>query len=947
MHSNPGKPKSKRSEGKTRPLSAMNKRLSLALEGSGQVAFDWSIVDDRLHFSGNLAGDMNTLILDTSRTWQSSALPSIIHEEDLQLFRMRLHEALKGNGDDNGTCYRAELRLKDTLRGWRWVSISGKIVERDVTGHALRMVGTFSDIDERKKAEGRVSRMRDLYAALSQTNQAIVRIGDRDTLFREICRIAVEHGRFDLAWIGLIDEAGSYIKSHAIHGAPWTGLDAIGIPIDAIHPLQHAVIGTAAREGRPDICNDLHLAIGGRDRFDVAADYSSIGSFPFSLEGKTVGVLNLYSATPHFFDDQLINLLDEMSRDISFAIDNYAREIQRKAIESALVDSEQVKSAILSAALDCIVSIDQDGTIISFNQAAEQTFGHKSADVIGKNLGEIIIPPEWRARPWLGIERFLATGENFLLNRRIELTAMRADGSTLPVELAVVPLSVRGERMFTAFIRDISDVKRSQAILKDNAMRYRQLVELSPEATFVYRDGKIALFNQAGSRMLGVPAPEELLGRSIFDFVHPDYHSLFHRRGQLLPHQAQATPFVEQVWIRQDGSVFHAEIGATNLMYNDMPSVQVVVRDITERKRAEALQLGQNQILNMVATGVPLQDILMAIARFVESQSDNGLCLIQQLAADGETLKVCIAPSLLPAQIAIIGDMQVGPAQGSHGTTSHRSEPVVVSDIVSDPLWEERRDIALEHGLRVCASWPIYGKNRKVLGSFALYFRRPVVPSETDLQLFGICANLAGIAIDSRASEEKIRYLAHYDGLTSLPNRFLFKEYLDLALRSAQRHGNKFAVLFLDLDKFKEVNDTLGHDAGDIVLCEIAKRLRSCLRHTDKIARMGGDEFYVLIEELDDSRYAADVAQKLLEAASRPVILGDKECRLSVSIGIAIYPDDGGDGLALLKNADNAMYRAKDMGKNTFQTYSVPDSNEPELMLHWPAMPARHRALLS
>lgn len=945
MHPTPVKPKRTRSEGKSTPISAMNGRLSLALEGSGQIAFDWNIADDQLNFSGSLGDDMKALMLDTSRTWQSSALPAIIHEDDLQPFRMRLHEALKGNGDDNGTHYRSELRLKDTLRGWRWVSISGKIVERDVAGRALRMVGTFSDIDERKKAEGRASRMRDLYAALSQTNQAIVRIRDRDTLFKEICRIAVEHGRFELAWIGLIDDAGSCIKPCAVHGAHWAGLEAIRI--DATYPLQHAVIATAAREGRPDICDDLHLAPTGRNNNCATTDYSSVASFPFSLDGKTLGVLNLYSATPHFFDDQLIELLDEMSRDISFAIENYARELQRKTIESSLIDSEQVKSAILGAALDCIVSTDQNGTIISFNQAAERTFGHKSAEVIGKNLGEIIIPPEWRERHWLSVERFFATGENFLLNRRIELTAMRADGSTLPIELAVVPVSVRGERMFTAFIRDISEVKRSQAILKDNAIRYRQLVELSPEATFVYRDGKIALFNQAGSRMLGVRDPEELLGRSIFDFVHPDFHSLFHQRGLLQPHQAQPTPFVEQVWVRQDGSIFDVEIGVANLMYNDMPSVQVVVRDITERKRAETLQRGQNQILNMVATGVPLQDILTAIAQFVESQSDNGLCSILQLAADGVTLKGRIAPSLPPAYLAVAGDTQAGPSQGSCGTAVHRGEPVVVSDIASDPLWDKRRDIALEHGLRACSSWPIYGKNRKVLGSIALYFRRPVAPSARDQQLFGVCANLAGIAIECRASEEKIRYLAHYDGLTSLPNRFLFKEYLDLALRSARRHGNKFAVLFLDLDKFKEVNDTLGHDAGDFVLCEIAKRLRSCLRHTDKIARMGGDEFYVLIEELDDSRYAADVAQKLLEAASRPVMIRDKECRLSVSIGIAIYPDDGSDGQTLLKNADKAMYRAKDMGKNAFQTYSVPESNEPELMQRWPAVQAMHRTMLS
>ncbi|RZI43088.1 sensor domain-containing diguanylate cyclase [Herbaspirillum sp. HC18] len=592
-----------------------------------------------------------------------------------------------------------------------------------------------------------------------------------------------------------------------------------------------------------------------------------------------------------------------------------------------LRNSEQFKSAIVTAALDCIVSMDMSGKIVSFNQAAEQTFGYRCDEVLGRDLADVIIPPEWRERHRLGVERVLATGESTLLNRRIELTAMRADGTTFPVELAVVPLHVQGERMFTAFIRDISEIKRSQAMLKDSAIRYRQLVELSPEATFVYHDGKIALFNQAGSRLLGIRAPIDLLGRRIFDFIHPDYHALFHERACLSPQEAQPTPFVEQVWLRHDGSMFHVEIGATNLIYNDAPSVQVVVRDITERKRAEALQLGQNHILNLVATGASLPDILHAIALFVESQSGHGLCSILLRNADGTALTDRVAPSLPASYLDRVGDVHVGPSHCSCGTAAYRGEPVEVTDIASDPLWSSRRDIALEHDLKACTSWPILGKNKKVLGTFALYFREAVAPAKRDLQLFDICTNLAGIAIESRASEERIRYLAHYDGLTSLPNRFLFKEYLDLALRNARRHGNKFAVLFLDLDKFKEINDTLGHDAGDLVLREMARRLRDCLRHTDKIARMGGDEFYVLIEELDDGRYAADVAQKLVEAAAKPIRIGEFECGLSVSIGIAIYPDDGSDGQTLLKNADKAMYRAKDMGKNAFQPFSSLDAH--------------------
>jgi diguanylate cyclase (GGDEF)-like protein/PAS domain S-box-containing protein len=780
-------------------LSAMNERLNLALESSRQIAFDWHILDDRLYFSGELGDSLKGVLLDTSIPWRSSTLPAIIHEDDKENFRQRLHTVLKRSPEGDGVFYNIELRLKDAIRSWRWVDISGKIVERDHQGHAIRMVGTFSDIDERKVAENKTARLRELYVALSQTNQAIVRINNRDALFTEICRIAVEHGRFPMAWIGLMDQADKQVVSVAAHGNGADVLQETMISIHASPPEGGSLIETAIRENTPHICNDFLDASDFRHCREVAAQsgFRSVASVPFKLSGKPCGALNLYAAEKDFFDTPLIDLLKEMVNNISFAIDKYERDAQRKAIEAALVDSEKIKSAILTAALDCIISINHNGEIISFNQAAELTFGYQSKDALGKKLGDLIVPPEWREQHNAGIERFLATGKSTMLNKRIELTAMRVDGSTFPIELAIVPLSVQNQPIFTAFIRDIS-----------------------------------------------------------------------------------------------------------------------------ERKQAETLQLGQNRILNMVATGVALPEILTEITRFVESRSDRSLCSIMQINSEGTALTNRIAPSLPLSYLSQLSDSRVGPCNCSCGTAAFRGEPVMVTDIATDPLWVSRRDLALEHGLRSCTSWPILGKNRKILGTFALYFRSAIAPTVEDIQLLNICTNLAGIAIESRASEEKIRYLAHYDGLTSLPNRFLFREYLDLALRNAKRHGEKFAVLFLDLDKFKEVNDTLGHDAGDKVLREIAKRLRSALRHTDKIARMGGDEFYVLIEELSSGHYVADIAQKLLDEASRPIRIGDQECQLSVSIGVSIYPDDGNDEPTLLKNADCAMYRAKEGGKNAYQFYS-------------------------
>jgi diguanylate cyclase (GGDEF)-like protein len=172
------------------------------------------------------------------------------------------------------------------------------------------------------------------------------------------------------------------------------------------------------------------------------------------------------------------------------------------------------------------------------------------------------------------------------------------------------------------------------------------------------------------------------------------------------------------------------------------------------------------------------------------------------------------------------------------------------------------------------------------------------------------------------AYAERVEYLAYHDGLTGLPNRSLFSKLLEQSIHQAHRYHRKLAVLFLDLDRFKQVNDTMGHEAGDELLKDVSVRLKSCLRDSDTVARLGGDEFVVLLPELEDEKYVATVAQKMLIAIARPFKLLGQDFRVTVSIGISVYPGDGEDEQTLKKNADIAMYQAKEEGKNNFQFYS-------------------------
>jgi diguanylate cyclase (GGDEF)-like protein len=172
------------------------------------------------------------------------------------------------------------------------------------------------------------------------------------------------------------------------------------------------------------------------------------------------------------------------------------------------------------------------------------------------------------------------------------------------------------------------------------------------------------------------------------------------------------------------------------------------------------------------------------------------------------------------------------------------------------------------------------------------------------------------------AYADQVAHLAFHDSLTGLPNRASFSSLLEQETGRATRHERELAVMFLDLDRFKHINDTLGHEAGDELLREVSRRLRSCLRGSDSVARLGGDEFVVLLPELEE-RYAATVAQKILAEVARPFLILGHELRITASIGVSVYPQDGQDEQTLTKNADIAMYQAKSLGKNNFQFYSA------------------------
>lgn len=441
----------------------------------------------------------------------------------------------------------------------------------------------------------------------------------------------------------------------------------------------------------------------------------------------------------------------------------------------------------------------------------------------------------------------------------------------------------------------------------------------------VNTDGMICYANPSVERVLGYK-PAELIGDQLPARIHPDDVSKVDALlEQIRSGDAESVmePQILEVRVRHKDESWRVLESVFKAL--DTPSVMGIVinsRDISDRKLAETFRAGQHGVLEMIAADAPLPDILASLVRMVELQSKGMLCSVLLLDEDGKHVRHGAGPSLPRDYTKAIDGAPVGPRAGSCGTAIYRGEQVIVSDIQQDPLWEDYRELAGRFGLRACWSTPIFSSHGRILGTFAMYYREVRSPSPFEQRLIDIGTRIAGIAIERKDAELRIRHMAHHDALTGLPNRAKLQNDMTQVIEQARSGQYMAALLFIDLDRFKHVNDSLGHQIGDHLLQAVAGRLQHCLRTGDSVARLGGDEFVICLPKLRSSNEARVVANKVLDALNVIFVVDGHELQIGGSVGISVYPTDGQDVDTLTGAADAAMYHAKESGRGNYQFFS-------------------------
>jgi len=745
---------------------------------------------------------------------------------------------------------------------------------------------------------GAPARAEQLYAVLSATNEAILRAASAAELYQRVCEAATSSGLIGIAAVMVpIEDPPGMLRPAASSGID--PRSEYGISVDASRPEGRGLAGNAFHRRQPCVSQDL---LADPRTAPWRASQASTGvrsgaAVPLVRGGASVAVLMFYSPLRGAFDAPTVRLLERMAENISFALDHFDREAERTHLSEAL---QRFRAAIDLSGDTVYLTDVETMRFIDVNETACRRLGYSRAelltmgpkDLTDKSLEEIKVL----------FDRVIACAPEAIVT---EQAARPREGGQWISEVSRRAVRAGDRWMIVTISRDITERRRQEQLQALQHSVTGQLAKTGAKRTVleaVIADLSAALCFERG--VCVIVDDDQATARRL---------AAWHNDGAL------------PVDPRFDGDALAVALAtaAGRVAQRSQDGQQrVIVALRADGKTLGALALQGDAMAPLVEFEHVLVTIGEQLGQYIRrKQAERVLALSE---ARFRSLTELSSDWYWECDVHHRFVSFGGHSGGDFGSHDWRSA------FFGRTVWELPR---LVHD---SADWAAHRcqlmrRERFINFQFAVRLadgtlRWTSANGEPCYDADGEFAGYHGVSHDiteRRLAEDSIRHLATHDTLTGLPNRTLFLEELGRSMREARRDGKQLALLFVDLDHFKIINDTLGHDAGDLLLARMAISLRECLRPNDLVARLGGDEFVALVRHPAGHDEAAVVARKLLAAVTQPMSLKGQECRVSASVGISIFPDGADDEASLMKGADIAMYEAKREGRNGFRFYST------------------------
>ncbi len=549
---------------------------------------------------------------------------------------------------------------------------------------------------------------------------------------------------------------------------------------------------------------------------------------------------------------------------------------------STLKESEAYMRAIFDATPDAMLISDQHGMISMVNHQCEHLLGYAAEELTGQTI-ELLVPERLRAAHVMLREQYTAAPFARPMGMGRQVLALKKDHSEIDVDISLSPIMTEKGLFFASAMRDISQQKKIETALRASEERFRRMADSSPTMIWITDvDGNPTFVNQTWLNFTGVDLSDALSYDGWVELIHPDdraavreeYYNNRQNQGPITTEYRMRRAQGDWRWILDQGVPFFNENGAFAGYIGS-------AIDITERTMSEAE-------FRIAATAFESQEAM------VITDSDAVILRVNKAFTDSTGYS---AEEAVGQHISIV-------KSGRHDETFYVEmwECIARTGTWQGEIWDKRKNG------EIYPKWLTVTAVKNEAGKVTHY-----VGTHIDIS-------------DRKAAEDEIRNLAFYDPLTKLPNRRLLRDRLEQAQAIHARDRRFGALLFLDLDNFKTLNDTLGHDIGDKLLQKVARRLSACVRQCDTVSRLGGDEFVIMLEELggtsEEAAIRAEIiGEKLLSRLNAPYFLDDYEYRITPSIGATLFRDQHTNIDELLKQADIAMYQAKAAGRNTLRFF--------------------------